>query len=340
MPTFSVAVMLRETPDLIDRFVRYYEALGAAEIFLFHDGPLAPGPEGDALRERLHGNPIVRLEEWTEDMFKDALGEEDAKSFHPKQSYLYMLAKQRNAQDWIFYCDADEFLIARGDVAELLSRVPKNFRCISVPVAEAVWGPGDAIEAPFGSTHFRRPIRKAGTWNVARRWLYGENGLLMENNCLGHALGKAFLRHDANADLIVSHRSYRNGKIIKTYRVYRSKHLHGALEVAHYDAVGLDRWIEKFRLRNDKEITNLNMRDARRRQAQIAGTLKDAAERGDRAAAIKEFRGLYGLTSWQYRALRFGGYAFQADPFAELGLTFDAPAPAVRPAARPPLNGA
>lgn len=328
MPTFSVAVMLRETPDLIDRFVRYYDALGAAEIFLFHDGPLQAGIEGDALRARLAANPKVRLEEWSEEMFKDALGPEEYKDFHPKQSYLYMLAKQRNSADWIFYCDADEFLIARGDVGELLSRVPKNFRCISAPVAEAVWGPGDPIESPFGSTHFRRPIRKPRTWELARRWIYGENGLLMEKNCLGHALGKAFLRHDAKADLIVSHRSYREGQIIKTYRVYGSKHLNGLMEVAHYDAVGLDRWIEKFRLRNDKEITNLNMRDKRRRQAEIAATLKDAAERGDRAAAIREFRGLYGLTKFQYGALRLGGFAFQADPFADLGLSFDAPSAA------------
>ena len=39
MAAFSTVSLMRESPEIIGRFVHYYLAAGADEVMVFHDGP-------------------------------------------------------------------------------------------------------------------------------------------------------------------------------------------------------------------------------------------------------------------------------------------------------------
>ena len=85
---------------------------------------------------------------------------------------------------WLLVVDADEFVFADRPLTALLDTVPESVDAISFPTAEAVWGPGDDPDQPFGSTYFRTKWPSELQWRLLRRPIYGAVSSVMRWACL------------------------------------------------------------------------------------------------------------------------------------------------------------
>ena len=88
-----------------------------------------------------------------------------------RQSVIYGLGQRRCRTEWLLVVDADEYVFGDRSIPSFLGAIPDEAESVSLPTAEAVWGPGDPIDAPFGSTHFRRGVaahRGSGGWRGGR----------------------------------------------------------------------------------------------------------------------------------------------------------------------------
>jgi hypothetical protein len=321
MATFSIAILAKETDAVLLRFAAHHRAIGAEHIHIFHDGPAEDGMVSSACR--------ARLAEWGVGLtFCDAAFWADhpdvsRTDLHARQELIYRLAHETCASDWLFLCDADEFLIDHMPVGAFLDGVPDGADSVGILPAEAVWGPGDDIDVPFGATWFRRAFAKGEGDGVGLRSLFAQRGLL------GHTSGKQFLRCGAEVDRIELHFSFHEDRKI-TQRPMRLGLPQRGVELAHYDAIGFERWHAKFSRRIDTEDKALMARRHRRRQLQhrVFALCRRAGPWAERSL----FRRMYGLTAAQAHRLEARDLAFRMPLFDPIAPDL-APAPAPRPEA-------
>ena len=98
---------------------------------------------------------------------------------------------RRCESPWLLVVDADEFVVGDRPASEALAAVPDGVDALWLPVAEAVWGPGDDLARDYGSSHFRRPLGRALA-KAATPALYGRHAPLFRRGVLGHTDGKSF----------------------------------------------------------------------------------------------------------------------------------------------------
>lgn len=298
MALFSVVAMMRESPEIVRRFVDYYRKLGATEVFVYFNGPpedLPPIPGATrtdctpAFWDRYSDVPLGSLEERMEVCYRDC--------------------KTRCTTEWMLIVDADEFVFSERSIAALLDTIPDEVDSIGVPTAEAVWGPGDDLDEPFGSTYFRTKWTP-NHWRFLRRLIYGTISAQMRFGVLGHVVGKHLIRTDREYSQTNGHHSSRNGRVITKPAALVSKDWVGTY-VAHFDAISLERWQRKWRWRLEKEIVAVGMSRTRLEQMQMVG---DAMAAG---RTRQLFRRFYGLSAFQYRALALLGHGFRREHFFE-----------------------
>jgi hypothetical protein len=304
MASFSTVSLMRETPDVVRRFVEYYREAGADESLVYHDGPLPP--ELAALD--VPGLVLVPCD----DAFWGALAGGWPDEVEDRQSATAQAGLARCRSSWLLVCDADEFVFGDRRIPEFLDRVPDSVDAVSVPTAEAVWGPGDDLTAPFGSTHFRVKWRSHKLWKGLRRLVYGEVGPHMKHGLAGHIGGKEFLRADRTYSWIRCHGAERDGVGITRPAASIDPDL-ADMYVGHFDAIGLARWTEKWRRRIERDTLNPYMPEHRVGQMQL---IADRLRGGDRAARAL-FKCFYGLTRAQYTLLALLGYAFRRKLFTD-----------------------
>jgi hypothetical protein len=303
MAEFSVVAMMRESPDVVRRFVDYYRALGASEVFVYFNGPPADlPPVPGATRTDLDAafwekRPGVLQ---TLETIEDRMG----------VCYRDCLARCRSP--WLLIVDADEFVFSDRPLPELLDMLPEEAESISFPTAEAVWGPGDDLDQPFGSTHFRTKWTSEWRWRLLRRAVYGAVSDLMRNGIIGHVAGKQMVRVGAAFDEVRGHGSRRNGQSVTVPAVSYGKAF-ASTWLGHFDAISFSRWERKWRDRIDKEV--IAGRLSRPRQAQMQ-MIAQAFERGDARALFRQY---YGLGRGQFAAISALGYGFRREDL------FDAP---------------
>jgi hypothetical protein len=305
MASFSTISLVRETPDVVRRFAEFYYAAGVDEILVYADGP---APELRALE--VPGLVVIEADEafWTD------LGGERPPVLEVRQSKVAEHGLRRCRSDWLLVVDADEFVFGDRPIPVFLDAIPEGNDSVAVPTAEAVWGPGDAIDAPFGSSHFRLMWRREKLWKGLGGLVYGPIARHMQRGLTGHTSGKQFLRAGRPYSWIRNHSAERDGQGITR----RAGAIDPALEgvfVGHFDAIGLERWRQKWRQRIEKDTIATNMTANRQAQMQM---IADGFAAGD-AATRALFSAFYGLSRTQYLALSGLGYAFRREGIAAEG---------------------
>lgn len=314
MSTFSVVGTVKESAEILDRFTRYYLRLGAEEVHLLYDGSEAEFTAAgcDAVR-----GPGVRVTFCDDAFWQDFAGARP-NSLSTRQRSLYGMAHEVSPTDWLLICDADEFVIDRMPMADFLDRIPAGADSVAIPPAEAVWGPGEDIRTPFGSTWFRRPGKRdrlSRAWRaLSSRRLYGRYAGMYRSGILSHVLGKQLIRKSASFELINVHNARRDGAIV-TRRAGDLDPALGGMELAHFDAISFDRWYVKLDRVADVDDPDFLRSIAPPRLKQIRAFAK--AKRDGPEALDRLFRALYALEPWQVRALEPRGLAFRHDVFQD-----------------------
>lgn len=293
MAGFSTVSLVRETPDVLLRFAGHYLRAGAGEVLAFWDGDDPP-----ALPE-VAGLTLVSCDA----AFWAGLGGRPD-GLEARQAAIYAVGMARAAGDWLLVCDADEFVFGDRPLADWLDAIPPGEDVVRLPVAEAVWGPGDDLGADWGSTHFRTVWPRERLWRLLRRPIYGPVAPFMRRGLLGHIEGKQVLRVGRPYSAIRNMAAERDGRLIGRPAAAISPRLVGQW-LGHFDAVGVGRWQEKWRRRIARETLAENMSSGRNAQMALI------AERIAAGRGAELFASFYGVSRGQYAALRSLGHAFR-----------------------------
>lgn len=295
MSSFSVTCLAREHSDVILRYARYYIALGADEVVVYWDGadapdlPAVPGMSlvacDPALWNRLGGRPL---------------------GLEARQSLVYGLAMQRCRSDWLLICDADEYVFGDISLPLWLDRIPHGADSVRIPVAEAVWGPRDDMGTAWGSSYFRTVWPRQRLWRPLGRAIYGNVAPLMRSGLLGHVEGKQVVRTGRPYSAIRNMGAERDGTQLSRPAAAVSPRLAG-LWLGHFDAIGLERWQEKWERRITRKTVAERMSPARQAQMDLI------AHRMEEGRSAEIFAAFYGLTGLQAAALGAMGAAFRRE---------------------------
>lgn len=299
LPTFSVTAMMREEPEVVQRFVDFYRAAGAETIFVYFDGPV----------DLLAGLDLagVELIECNEAFWQKTSGGRPAALAQGLWA-THTRSANHHGSDWLLIVDADEFLTG-GSIRDMLAHVPGHVESLRVRNVEAVWGPGDDITKAFGSTHFRRPMPRRVSAVIAPV-LYGPVAAFFNRGLVGHSDGKHFLRRGAAFTEIGSHDSFHGDRRLGQWA---HEVVPGAedMVIVHYDAVGFERWREKWRRRFSREMPSSTM--SPKRAAQMPRI--EAAISAGEAEALALFQKFYGLSRVQKAVLLALGRLERHDVF-------------------------
>jgi hypothetical protein len=312
MSGFSVVSMMREPAEVVGRFVDYYRRLGATDIFIYYNGPASEVPDSAAEVCTLctpafwapHGGEPRELEQ--------------------RQRICYADGYSRCRTEWLLVVDADEYVFGDRPLAQALASIPPDVESVAFPTAEAVWGPGDDIDEPFGCTHFRTAWRRRSTWLALAPLIYGPSCGHLKRGVAGHDAGKQVVR-TGRADLRIDlHATARDGVSVTRRAPTISPELAG-FYVAHFDAISLARWEHKWRLRSQSGLVLAHMAAARQRRQQQRMIVAGLANGRSREV----FARIYGLNALQFRLLALLGKGFRRrDVLAAPGRSPDGAAPA------------
>ena len=238
--SFSVCVVCSEQPAIVSRFVTYYLEQGAEQVFVYLDeGAPDPSLPPDAklkvvsCAELLESRGLSRRPQYIEEVQITAYG-------HAFETF---------SAEWLLVCDIDEFVACPGRITDRLSQLPADWQFAILPVAEAVWGPGDPKFEPFGCSYFRTKAHK-GLGRAQSRILYGQNGRFLVAGLVGHCFGKYFVRKDAPVTSLGIHRPESAAPLKggATHDIRATSELF----LYHFDAISYDRWHTKWLGRLEK----------------------------------------------------------------------------------------
>jgi hypothetical protein len=300
MSNFSVVAIVLEDLEILRRFVDYYRRLGAERIYLFYDGT---PPEALAFDD-----PSVEVIA-CDAAYWSGRGIEKPNVFFDRQNEIYADCSDRCDSDWLLVVDANEFVFGDAPVSELLAGVPDDVLSINLPTAEAVYMPGEDIDAPFGSVTFRLTMSPR-LWRWVRH-VYGPVGPYFKLGVIGHTMGKQFVRPRIPGLVIGPHVSTLDGE--DASRPARAFAPPGKrFLVAHFDAICFERWKMKWRLRTEGHTTHATMRGMRARQLdEVMAALQTGEE-----DARRLFWRYYGLSRGQAFVLRALGKLLRRNIFA------------------------
>jgi hypothetical protein len=299
VPGYSVVVTTKEDLPTIRRFVDYYLAMGAQKIFLYYDDDI------DTAAFDLGPRVAVRA---CDAAFWQEMGMERPDLVEKRQNRVSTHAKQDCETEWMLIVDTDEYVFGDVGIDAFLRTVPRDVEGIRMRTAEAVFGPGEDMDRPFGSSWFRRPI-KGRHWQMAQYLYDPVVRSCMNYGLLGHAAGKHFLRVDAGGLTIKNHDSERDGRTIST-PVARLLPEGRKLWLGHYDAVCYQGWMKKWRRRVSGEAVYQDVtRSPRQRQLQEFVRAEALGEAASRAL----FRRFYCLSRFQRACLGTSTAVFTAD---------------------------
>jgi hypothetical protein len=328
MTTVAIHVMAKESDSVVEAYLDFLERAGFSEIFLDFDGGASERVRA-RLRARPPGGAALRMRELGPDWWAAEIGEA-ARDLSLKQRHIYPEVLARTGCDWLLITDVDEYPGDPAEIRRILSEAPAEVDAVSLPPAEAVWGPDERDAPPFATRTFRVPVRRPRLWRLLRRLVYGDLHRLFENNMLSHKEGKQILRRGARFERINAHYAHRDGRRANLW-IGRLDPAGRDLYTRHYDAISYERWIEKFRGRGATRLDHLRPR--RRAQFEQARDLlarMEAAPDPEAARRMGEraFRRLYHLTWFQYLLLRLMGGVVRLEPARGAQARAAAPAPA------------
>lgn len=280
----SVCALVREPPEVIVPFVRYYLDLGVRSIFLFFDEPTDP------TQYLFLGDPRVRPIAcdgafWGKDGRPDGI--------ERRQRRCYTAAYAAVSSGWLLVCDGDEYLWFPGGLQALLEHVPSEQAVIRADTVEAVWGPGQQANQPFSANLARRYTPGRGT--QLAELVYGAMAPLFTRGILSHTVGKYVMRAGLPVQMLKVH-----GPLFDATTNGTGPQVSDAIRatLVHFDAMSFPFWRRKMSHRVASLRSFGGMSGARRAQVE---RFEDAGS--DPKAQRRLFRQLYGVSEPQIAAL-------------------------------------
>ena len=264
--SWAVVATVDEPPALLQAFVAWHLSLGAAEIFLYFDRA-----SQTASQDFAHLPQVTVV--CCDDAHWQRLGRGRSPRHQVRQARNAQDAYRRVTADWILHCDADEFLRASVQVADVLCAVPADVQSYVLGVAERVHPLGE-IGAGIFDGAFRRPFR-----GPARRGraLFGSDFELTNRGVTGHAQGKCFVRTRQGVNLSIHRpRPAKAGPEIVSARAASE-----VLELLHFDGLTQNYWTYKLSrmVQALHENDGMPPSDHRRRQAEALIAANDGGAR-------------------------------------------------------------
>ena len=140
---WSVATVVRDSPEAVRRFVSWYLGLGAREIFLVFENPY------DLVIGEIARQPRVHILRGTP-AFWQHVGVQAKDNATTRQDHALRYAYSICQTPWLFLCSLDELLMLRDQrFAQLLVAQPDEVRAVLVQTAERVFGLKDETEPCF-----------------------------------------------------------------------------------------------------------------------------------------------------------------------------------------------
>lgn len=248
--TWAVVATVDESPALVQAFVAWHLALGAAEVMLYFDRPDDPAA---ALFSHLDAVSVIRC---------DAAHWERLAGRRPDKHEIRQVRNATNAyrhmqSDWLLHADADEYLWTGQAVSAALDHAYPWTDCLVVPVAERVFANDAAAETIFAGA-FRRPARKGQE----------TDGGLTLRGLTGHANGKAFTRRGRSVEVSIHRARGQKGGDVPTEAAQ-------GLELLHFDGLTPLNWVYKLLRKADAVAHHNGMAASPHRQAQIDAVQAD-----------------------------------------------------------------
>lgn len=293
--SFSVCVMAREEGAVLQRFVDHYTRAGASRIFLYFDGTQ---DEAQAACQEFANNDLVTLQVCDKEFWGEMFPDQEKVLLDPKLICVFRRSIELNDSDWILFCDADEFVVGRAPLGEVLAQVPSEIHGVRLLNTEAVWGQSDDVHEPFGCTYERRrfPPKKVIRRAILPFLTYGMDGFVLKRGLAGHVQGKHLIRKGVVPERMSSHSSTADGQ--RASLLWKTVQNTRGLRIVHFDAIGFERWREKWLSRIEGRTISDKMARVRLRQmARVEKAIKNGTDE-------QLFRRYYGLNRWQKFVLR------------------------------------
>lgn len=267
VPSWSVTATLDEPLALVQAFVAWHLALGAAEVVLYFDRP--DDPAAAALQDM----PQVRVIRCGPGHWAGRQGARPVKH-QVRQVHNATLAYRECRTDWLLHCDADEFLWPQGPVAEALAAVHPQTDAAIIAVAERVYAAGSTPETIFDGA-FRRPFAGSPAQGEA---VYGASYAMTRRGMTGHAQGKVFARAGRGLELSIHRPKPQPGVVLQPC---------AGAELLHFDGLTPLQWRFKLLRKAEHFARHGGMEPSPHRQRQIDAILGDPAAAGVVHDALK-----------------------------------------------------
>jgi hypothetical protein len=293
--TWGVCATVNERPEVLEAFVAHYSAIGASEIFLFLDQP------DESLMATLARRDGVRC--LASIVLPDVQGKPAPHEDRQKNNFRHALTLATS--DWLGHVDADELLAPIGEqssFADFLAGIASHYKSVKIAPAEAVFGPGDAIDRSWGATHARlstraiaieKPVpvaaapekRKSGLIERMMQRLQAQpeppaktkrpqaakpiDKQVLIRDVYG-ALARKFLQNGLSGHF--AGKSFlRCGEAFSEITLHKATPVSGDIltlegkrfAIVHYDALSYDDWFAKWRRRAEKRVNMAMMSDRR-----------------------------------------------------------------------------
>ena len=291
-----VVCMLKETPDVVARFVLYYRALGCDTINLYFDDP------DDPAADQYHDQDDVVVTRCTDEFWE---GKRKA-SIAGRQIICYNRCYARlDTPGWLIVCDSDEFVTSRPDTtfAEMVEALEPEQRVVRFNSAEAVWRSDSTDLSLCSAPYVRRQVTQV-VWHETREKKPVENWGLYRKGLLSHGSGKYMVRLGYTGLRLQTHKVHFDDG-------YNSMRLpQGSANgiLVHFYALSYDHWKRKSQDRVDSASSVWQLDDARQRQVDL---FQQSQEEGRR----KVFLELYGIGEEEAAALSNAGILFEIKIF-------------------------
>jgi hypothetical protein len=231
-PSWAVVATVKAPAEKVLAFVAHHLSLGAARVFLYFDDP------DDPARTALAAFDRVTATACTGAYWEDRGGRHDR--HQNRQSRNARDAYGRCAADWLTHIDADEFLLPRRPVADLLAGIPADTLFARLEPFEAVHDP-DLPEDINTARVFRGALRPrhAPPGDAASAADLGIN----PDGLLSHANGKVIFRTGIRGLVPRIHSVFLHGTRLG------APNWHPELKLLHFHAQDWPAWREALPFR-------------------------------------------------------------------------------------------
>jgi hypothetical protein len=248
----------------IEDYVNHHRYLGAMEIFIFFDEPVAAD-----IRAWLDGRG-VRHTICDERYWKRVAGTRPG-DILSRQAANFRHAFGQAKADWLLHDDLDERLMAPGDIGSLLARLDDDVFSVTAPSVEAVYEAEPTAETAFRTPWFRVQQLDGANADIVRA-MYGEFTPLSRNGIFGHIAGKSFIRTTYAAKHFDCHGAEPVDPSLKA-----KVHIPG-LNLLHFDALTFADWKEKWIPRITQNVTWIVQEQRRLQFERITAAYRSGSE--------------------------------------------------------------